>query len=103
MLRNLLVDLSARGFVESVAVEVKTVPVTPVVKVYVLNKTQSLIGYYSVTQDHALLDDGAAGRIYDALGVGARLFAQNTEQLPECQQWFDSLWLTIREPASRLG
>lgn len=94
VLRNLLFDLSARGFVESVAVEIKTVPITPTTKVYALNGVKGMTGYYKVVAQPVFLDGGPV-TIYDVLGVGAKLYVQSAEQFAECREWFNSLWTTI--------
>ncbi|MEU4098597.1 winged helix-turn-helix domain-containing protein [Streptomyces sp. NPDC026673] len=99
VLRNLLFDLSVRRLVESVVIEIRTVPVTPTTKVYALNRAKGMTGYYKVVDQPVELDDGTRVSIYDVLGVGAKLYAQSAEQFAECQEWFDSLWETIAESA----
>ncbi|MEU0183368.1 GntR family transcriptional regulator [Streptomyces sp. NPDC006207] len=94
-LRNLLEDLGRRGI--DVAVDVRTLPITPVAKYYLLNGHQGLMGFYKVEANTVDLPDGETAQIYDVLGLGARLYPQGPEQRAECQQWFDSLWNTIAE------
>ncbi|MEU1620641.1 GntR family transcriptional regulator [Streptomyces sp. NPDC005722] len=94
-LRNLLEDLSRRKV--DVAVDVRTVPITPVAKYYLLNGHQGLMGFYKVEANTVELPDGQSVQIHDVLGLGARLYLQGTEQRADCQQWFDSLWDTIAE------
>ncbi|MDX3076501.1 winged helix-turn-helix domain-containing protein [Streptomyces sp. NPDC088354] len=96
VLRNLLGDLENRELT-SVKIETKTVPITPMTKIYLLNGDQGLTGYYSVVDNNVVLDDGTRVAIYDVLGVGAELYPQGPAQLEECRQWFDSLWTTIAE------
>ncbi|MDX3235726.1 GntR family transcriptional regulator [Streptomyces sp. ME03-5709C] len=95
-LRNLLEDLDRRGV--EVSVEVRTLPITPVAKYYLINGEQALMGYYKVAPNNVLLPDGEAAEIYDVMGLGARLYLQGPEQRAVCQEWFDSLWTTIAEP-----
>ncbi|MEU6344411.1 GntR family transcriptional regulator [Streptomyces sp. NPDC046977] len=97
VLRNLLGDLHTRGLTGSVVIETRTVPITPMTKIYLLNGEQALTGYYSVVPNNVLLEDGSVVGIFDVLGVGAKLYPQGLLQLEECQQWFDSLWTTIAE------
>ncbi|MEU1537272.1 winged helix-turn-helix domain-containing protein [Actinacidiphila glaucinigra] len=94
-LRNLLEDLGRRDV--EVGVEVRTLPITPVAKYYLLNRHQGLMGFYKVEANTVDLPDGESARIHDVLGLGARLYLQGPEQRAECQQWFDSLWNTIAE------
>ncbi|MFD8075203.1 winged helix-turn-helix domain-containing protein [Streptomyces sp. NPDC059718] len=94
-LRNLLEDLGRRNV--DVAADIRTVPITPVAKYYLLNGHQGLMGFYKVEANTVDLPDGESAQIYDVLGLGARLYLQGPEQRAECQQWFDSLWHTIAE------
>lgn len=94
-LRNLLEDLGRRNV--AVAADIRTVPITPVAKYYLLNGHQGLMGFYKVEANTVDLPDGDSAQIYDVLGLGARLYLQGPEQRAECQQWFDSLWNTIAE------
>ncbi|MFD3455915.1 GntR family transcriptional regulator [Streptomyces sp. NPDC058691] len=96
VLHNLLGDLENRGLA-TVVIETKTVPITPMTKIYLLNGDQGLTGYYSVAPNNVVLDDGTTLSIYDVLGVGAKLYPQGSLQLEECRRWFDSLWNTIAE------
>ncbi|WUD74035.1 winged helix-turn-helix domain-containing protein [Streptomyces sp. NBC_00510] len=94
-LRNLLEDLGRRNV--DVAVDIRTLPITPVAKYYLLNRHQGLMGFYKVEANTVDLPDGESAQIHDVLGLGARLYLQGPEQRAECQQWFDSLWNTIAE------
>ncbi|WP_431962122.1 GntR family transcriptional regulator [Actinacidiphila sp. bgisy160] len=94
-LRNLLEDLVRRGV--DVTVEVRTLPITPVAKYYLINRHRGLMGFYKVEAHPVHFPDGKDVQIYDVLGLGARLYLQGPEQRAECQQWFDSLWNTIAE------
>ncbi|MDX3354569.1 GntR family transcriptional regulator [Streptomyces sp. ME01-24h] len=94
-LRNLLEDLGRRGV--EVSVEVRTLPITPVAKYYLINGEQALMGYYKVESNSVELPDGETAQIYDVMGLGARLYPQGAEQRAVCQEWFDSLWTTIAE------
>ncbi|MFI8185330.1 GntR family transcriptional regulator [Actinacidiphila glaucinigra] len=94
-LRNLLEDFGRRGV--EVSVEVRTLPITPVAKHYLINRDLALMGYYKVEANSVELPDGDTAEIYDVMGLGARLYPQGPEQRAECQEWFDSLWTTIAE------
>jgi DNA-binding transcriptional regulator YhcF (GntR family) len=97
-LMNGLASLSGRGFVKDVTVEVRVVPLTPVTKLYLINKQQALIGYYRIVENSVeLAEDEGLTTIYDVLGVGARLYPHGREQFMEWQEWFESVWTTIAE------
>ncbi|MFF7214439.1 GntR family transcriptional regulator [Streptomyces sp. NPDC008238] len=94
-LRNLLEDLGRRDV--NVTVDVRTLPVTPVVKYYLINRDQGLMGFYKVEANTVDLPDGEIAQIHDVLGLAARLYPQGPAQRAEGQEWFDSLWNTIAE------
>lgn len=89
------------------SVEMRSVPVTPLHKLYVLNETTVLRGEYRVvprTVKHGIHE----GQIYDVLGIGAVLFpfrahaddsgGLSSRFVEESRAWFDSLWSTIATP-----
>lgn len=95
------------GFVKDATVEIKGVDFTPVHKLYLLNGTEALFGYYEVVE-RPVNFAGAELDIYDVLGLGATLFhfsadsaasdSQGREFAARSQLWFDSLWSTIAVP-----
>ncbi|WP_168711436.1 GntR family transcriptional regulator [Streptomyces sp. RKND-216] len=100
-------SLHLRGHVPEVALEFRSVPLTPMHKLYLLNGTESLIGYYEVVPETVILEGGEA-RIYDVLGIDSLLFrsssgpdsrdAQDAAFVVSSQRWFDSLWNSIARP-----
>lgn len=100
-------SLADSGHVADVAVEIKMVPATPLHKLYVLNGTEALFGFY-VPVRRPVLFDGENLDIYDVLGLDATLFhhssgpdandSQSRTFAVDSQRWFDSLWSTIAEP-----
>lgn len=101
---NRLADLRLMA---DVSVEIRTVPITPVHKLYLLNGTEALFGYYKVVERTVTYREEDMV-IYDFLGLGATLFhysaagdspdPSSAEYVRRSQDWFDSLWSTIAEP-----
>jgi DNA-binding FadR family transcriptional regulator len=89
-------------------VEFRTVPVTPLHKLYLVNRDVALFGHYQVVERPIQFGDGQFEDTYDVLGIDAMLFPyrrdpdnQHTADsrfVAEAQAWFDSLWSTIAEP-----
>jgi DNA-binding transcriptional regulator YhcF (GntR family) len=92
------------------AIEFKTVPITPMQKLYLLNKRVALSGYYQVVERPITYGDGRQDVIYDTLGVSTLLFPHRSDPanphahpsrfVAESQAWFDALWDTIAEPVT---
>jgi hypothetical protein len=105
--RSAIVALQDLDLVSDVTVEIKRVPFTPVHKLYLLNRTEALFGYYEVVE-RAVSYGGEDLDIYDVLGLGSTLFhfsagadtldRQAGEFVDRSQRWFDSIWSTIAEP-----
>ncbi|MFF5101716.1 GntR family transcriptional regulator [Streptomyces sp. NPDC000134] len=81
--------------------EIRHVPVGPTVKVYVLNGTAVLHGYYQRYDRVIELEDGREVRTKDVIGMGAGLthyvtsddpHAQGTVFVAQTRAWFDSFW-----------
>ncbi|MEU3461637.1 GntR family transcriptional regulator [Streptomyces sp. NPDC006733] len=99
--------LADLGLVTQVSVEVRSMAVTPVNKLYLLNGTEALFGYYKVVQ-RTVSYRGEDMDIYDFLGLGATLFhysaggvvpdPYSAEFVRRSRDWFDSVWSTIAEP-----
>ncbi|MGW2642717.1 GntR family transcriptional regulator [Streptomyces sp. NPDC001348] len=84
-----------------VHVTFRALPFTPPVKLYLLNGTEALIGYYMVTRREESTDSGTL-EMYDTLGSQSLLFSFETRRgqrdeafVQESQKWFDALWETI--------
>jgi DNA-binding transcriptional ArsR family regulator len=105
--RSAVTGLQDLGLVANVTVEIKQVPITPVHKLYLLNGTEALFGYYEVVE-RPVSYSGEELDIYDVLGLGATLFhfsaeadtadSQAGEFVARSRRWFDSVWSTIAEP-----
>ncbi|MDF9814739.1 biotin operon repressor [Streptomyces sp. SPB162] len=98
--------LADLGLGTEVSVEIKSVAVTPVNKLYLLNETESLFGYYKVVR-RTVSYRGEDMDIYDFLGLGATLFHHSAKAGPDpygaefvrrSRDWFESVWSTIAEP-----
>lgn len=86
----------AKRFGVKVSVTVGKLPITPLFKVYLINKDTALIGYYLVDSNTVELD-GESVEIQDVLGIGARLSVQGLGQRAECRAWWDRLWDNVAE------
>jgi DNA-binding transcriptional regulator YhcF (GntR family) len=98
-LRLSLQALTTRGI--DVDVELKSLPFTPMTKLYLLNGTETLFAYYNVKRRTEKIG-GAPSAIYDALGSDSMLFAfeghgakRDEAFVAQSQAWFDSLWDTL--------
>ncbi|SEG88681.1 transcriptional regulator, GntR family [Actinacidiphila yanglinensis] len=95
------------------SIEFRSLPITPLFKLYLLNHDTALHGLYRVVPRVVSFDDdGGApvgeGEIYDVLGISATLFpyrrdpdepkSRDTRFVQESQDWFDSVWTTIAGP-----
>lgn len=96
--------LADSGHVADVTVQIRTVPLTPMLKLYLLNGGDALTGYYEIVQ-RSVPFKGEDVEIYDVLGLDAALFhysaaegGQGRAHVLQLQRWFDSLWSTIATP-----
>ncbi|WP_164836084.1 GntR family transcriptional regulator [Actinacidiphila soli] len=94
---NSLKDLRERNYVASVELVVRSVRITPVHKLYVLNGSRGVFGYYRFMERELGVGGGDTIQIYDVHGVDAKLFNLEGEFLEESERWFQSLWETIAQ------
>jgi DNA-binding transcriptional regulator YhcF (GntR family) len=101
--------LADLDLVSEVSVEVRSVPITPLQKLYLINGTEALSGYYQVVE-RPITIGGEELAVYDVLGLASTLFHHSTTAGPhsalyveQAHAWFDSLWSTIAEPLTLLG
>ena len=93
--------------IPEVDLQVRGVPLTPTHKLYLLNGTEALHGYYTVVVNEDVLIDGERMPIYDVLGLNSRLYFSSAAPphhgeggpafVADSQRFFDSLWGTIAE------
>ncbi|WP_405779327.1 GntR family transcriptional regulator [Streptomyces sp. NBC_00859] len=102
-LRHSLLRLRHQGLVPEVSVQIRTVPFTPPLKLYLLNKDQLLEGYYTLEQWTPEPIDGVEVTILDSLGVGATLFPYTKPaqalKVEAAQKFFDSYWDQLAQDA----
>jgi DNA-binding transcriptional regulator YhcF (GntR family) len=90
-------------------VQFRSLPATPMFKLYLLNHDTALHGLYRLVPRVVTFEDGSGeGEIYDVLGISATLFPHRRDPadpaspesrfVQETQDWFDSVWTTIAEP-----
>lgn len=84
-----------------VRVTFRALPFTPPIKLYLLNGSEALIGYYMITKREEEWDSETL-EMYDALGGKSLLFSfeqrggqRDTAFVEQSQKWFDALWETI--------
>nr|WP_308801139.1 GntR family transcriptional regulator [Streptomyces polyasparticus] len=109
-LRRVLRELQTEGLVARVSVEIRTVPLAPAFKVYVLNGSEALLGPYEVLERRITLLDDTPADVIDVLGLGSTLAhhaADDDEKSPgsvfvsSLQSWFESLWRHLSTPESK--
>ncbi|WP_329300423.1 winged helix-turn-helix domain-containing protein [Streptomyces sp. NBC_00659] len=101
VLRHNLQSLRSSHGIE-VHVTFRALPFTPPVKLYLLNGSEALMAYYTITRREEEISDDEKLDIYDALGAESLLFSfekrtggRDTAFVDESQKWFNALWETI--------
>ncbi|GAA2318722.1 GntR family transcriptional regulator [Streptomyces hawaiiensis] len=96
---NLLALRATHGI--DVHVTFRALPFTPPVKLYLLNGTEALFAYYTLTRREAETDHEQPA-LYDAQGTQSMLFAfrqgaglRDTTFVEQSHLWFNALWETI--------
>ncbi|GAA2048127.1 winged helix-turn-helix domain-containing protein [Streptomyces carpaticus] len=106
-LRHQLNSLAEMHLVPEVSVEIRTVAVTPLQKLYLLNGTEALTAYYTVVPRTVEYEKEQL-EIYDVLGLSSKIFRSSSDKdsrdeqeaayVTESRLWFESLWSTISRP-----
>ncbi|WP_424883301.1 GntR family transcriptional regulator [Streptomyces sp. SLBN-8D4] len=101
---NLLALRSTHGI--DVRVTFRALPFTPPMKLYLLNGTEALFAYYTLTRREAEIDHEHL-EMYDAEGTQSMLFAfrqgaglRDTTFVEQSHLWFNALWETISSDLS---
>ncbi|MGW7167241.1 winged helix-turn-helix domain-containing protein [Streptomyces sp. NPDC054884] len=97
---NLLALRSTHGI--DVHVIFRALPFTPPVKLYLLNGTEALFAYYTLSRRQERDAEDGQLEIYDAQGSRSMLFGfetgagvRDTSFVEQSHLWFNSLWETI--------
>ncbi|MEU3733020.1 GntR family transcriptional regulator [Streptomyces sp. NPDC033538] len=100
VLRHNLLALRATHGID-VRVSFRALPFTPPVKLYVLNGTEALFAYYTLSRREQEIDREPM-EMYDAEGIRSTLFAfgqggglRDGTFVEQSRLWFDALWETI--------
>jgi hypothetical protein len=100
VLRHNLMALRSTHRID-VNVTFRALPFTPPVKLYLLNGTEALFAYYTLTRREAEIDHEPL-QMYDAEGTQSMLFAfaqgtglRDTTFVEQSHLWFNALWETI--------
>lgn len=101
VLRHNLQSLRSSHGIE-VHVTFRALPFTPPVKLYLLNGSEALMAYYTITRREEEISKDEKLDMYDALGAESLLFSfekraggRDTAFVDESQKWFNALWETI--------
>ncbi|MFJ8075648.1 winged helix-turn-helix domain-containing protein [Streptomyces sp. NPDC096176] len=104
-LRNELRSLKRQRLVAEVSVRIRTVPLTPTDKMYLLNKDLLLEGYYTLegTDPDQVEGEEQEGTTLNSLGLGATLFPYSKPdqalKVETAQSFFDSYWDLLAQDA----
>ncbi|MFE2022617.1 winged helix-turn-helix domain-containing protein [Streptomyces sp. NPDC059499] len=84
-----------------VEVTFRALPFTPPVKIYLLNDSEALFAYYTVTRRQEQID-GSPVELFDVLGSDSTLFMFNGDGgvrdeafVAQSSMWFEGLWTTV--------
>ncbi|WHM38038.1 GntR family transcriptional regulator [Streptomyces sp. BPTC-684] len=96
-------NLEALHIIEGidVRIEFQALPLTSPIKLYLLNGSEALFGYYDITAREQEIADTSV-EIYDSLGNQSMLFqylrsggSRDAAFVERSQRWFDGVWNTI--------
>ncbi|WP_075733854.1 GntR family transcriptional regulator [Streptomyces acidiscabies] len=102
-LTRLFTNLQARKAVDHVSLEIRSAPLTPTFKLYLLNDRSALFGPYEVVEQPIVVH-GEEVLATDVLGLGATLTHQVRDSDPDSaasvfvdsmRTWFDSVWRNL--------
>ncbi|MDH6522528.1 hypothetical protein M2163_000962 [Streptomyces sp. SAI-135] len=100
VLRHNLVALRSTHGIDA-RVTFRALPFTPPMKLYLLNGTEALMGYYMIAKRREEVE-GQTLETYDTLGAASLLFSYVRQAgrreavfVDQSQMWFDALWETI--------
>ena len=100
LLDKAVTELRVRGVVANAQLDVRTVPMTPQVKLYIINGSKALRGWYKVVPNTVEVPsrEGEATEeleIFDLMGLDVSLIVQRPKAMADSQEWFDSLWSLV--------
>lgn len=105
-LRSAFDGIAESGLVPEVSLTLRSVPITPMERLYVINGTTVLRGYCTVVSREVSHEDEDI-EIYDVRGTDAAFFpfrydahdpdSKESRYVRESRKWFDLLWSTIAE------
>ncbi|MGW9032144.1 GntR family transcriptional regulator [Streptomyces sp. NPDC055722] len=88
-------------------IEIRSMPITPVQKVYILNGNNALFGYYDLRRREEEVVEGETMEIYDIQGLSVPLFhfsaARDSGFVDSSKRWFESYWSNLAEPINPSG
>lgn len=103
-INNVLRELERSGLVRSVSFESREVSVVPMQKLYLVNASEVVTGFYQVVQRRLLLDTEEEVEVYDVLGLGATLHHHSAAGdnpdpasvtiVTRARRWYEHMWST---------
>lgn len=97
-------ELVELGLIKSGNVAVRAYGISPLFKLYIVNKAEAFFGFYPVVE-HSVQINGKSIAIYDAMGKDTVLFHHSldaeddsclaSQYVDQARTWFDSVWDTI--------
>jgi len=100
---DMVTELVARGILTGGGAQVRSCPVIPLFKLYLINDAEVFFGYYPV-REHKVTLDGEETAMWDLMGKDAILFQHSAEAdgesmasqyVQQSRMWFDSVWNTV--------
>ena len=102
-------ELADLGLVKTAASQVRVHRVTPMFKLYILNRDEAFFGFYPIAE-HTVTLHGQDVPMYDLMGKDATMFHYESSDDPadigghyvqQAQAWFDSMWSTVSRTPER--
>ncbi|WAZ25922.1 GntR family transcriptional regulator [Streptomyces cinnabarinus] len=103
-IKHTLHELHTERMVQNVSFECREIPVVPMQKLYLVNGSEVITGFYQVIERPVLLDTGEQLQVHDVLGLGATLHhhsATGDGEHPDphsvavvarAQRWYEHMW-----------
>ena len=102
-------ELADLGLVKTATALVRVHRVTPMFKLYILNRAEAFFGFYPIAE-HTVTLPGDSVPMYDLMGKDATMFHHEKDDDPadtggqyvqQAQAWFDSMWSTVSRAPER--
>ena len=97
------------GLIQRGSAQIRLFRASPLFKLYVINGQEAFFGFYPVLDHEVTLTGGRRQRIFDPMGKDTILFHHGADSdtssvdsqfVAQAQTWFESLWVTLGQPAT---